>query len=117
MDANIRLDHNLISLESEHDVHVMLELSVPAGPENAARLPLRLALVVDRSGSMSGPKLETAKRCARWVASRLGSQDQLALVDFDDSVRLLAPLGAPSHVVAAIPRIAPAGRRTCRVGG
>src|SRR4051812_50022006 len=101
MDTTIRLDHNVISLESEHDVHVMLELSVPAGPENAARPPLRLALVLDRSGSMSGPKLETAKRCAAWLASRLGSQDQLALIDFDDSVRLLTPLGAPKQAASA----------------
>src|SRR5436309_15148344 len=102
MDANIRLDHNLISLESEHDVHAMLELSVPAGTESAARPPLRLALVLDRSSSTSGPKLATAKRCATWLASRLGEQDELALADFDDTVRLLAPLGAPAHAPAAI---------------
>jgi Ca-activated chloride channel homolog len=109
MDANIRLDHNLISLETEHDVHVMLELSVPAGAENAARPPLRLALVLDRSGSMSGPKLEVAKRCATWLDARLGAEDELALVDFDDYVRLLAPLGSPAEAAATIPGISPGG--------
>src|SRR4051794_23401237 len=95
MDARIRLDHSLIALESEHDVHVMLEVSVPEAGDTAAWAPLRLALMLDRSGSMGGPKLEIAKRCAGWLASRLRAEDQLALIDFDDEVRLLARLGPP----------------------
>ena len=108
MDTNIRFDHNLISLETERDVHVMLELSAPA-PAAQTRPPVRLALVLDRSGSMGGPKLEIAKRCARWLASRLRSGDQLALVDFDDEVRLLAPLGDPQATVSALTSIHPGG--------
>ncbi len=93
MHAHVRLEHALLSVEGEHDVHAMLELSAPAPPEDAARPPLRLALVVDRSGSMGGEKLEVAKRCAAWLVGRLRVTDELALVDYDDEVRLLAPLG------------------------
>jgi Ca-activated chloride channel family protein len=106
MKASVRLDHNLIAVDGEHDVHAMLELVAP-DPKSEKRAPLRLALVLDRSGSLGGDKLEFAKRCAAWLVSRLEPTDELALIDYDDEVRLLAPLGpvdqaALSHAIASI---------------
>ena len=111
MQASVRLDHQLLSFEGEHEVHAMLELSAPALPDDAARPPLRLALVLDRSGSMTGEKLAVAKRCAAWLVARLRPVDELALVDYDDRVRLLAPLAAVREgpLRAAIAGIHPGG--------
>ena len=92
MQASVRLEHQLLSIEGEHEVHAMLDISVPAPPEDGRRPPLRLALVLDRSGSMHGEKLAVAKRCAAWLVERLRPHDEFALVDYDDQVRLLAPL-------------------------
>jgi Ca-activated chloride channel family protein len=118
MHASVRLDHTLLAVEGEHDVHAMLELSVPAPADTAARAPLVLALVLDRSGSMDGPKLAVAKRCAAWLASRLRPEDELALVDYDDEVRLLAPL-APARERALLKALAAvqAGGQTNLSGG
>ena len=79
----------------------LAELVVPEREAAAERVPLQLALVVDRSGSMAGPKLAYAKRCASWLAGRLRPADRLALVDYDDRVRLLAPLAPVDHAALA----------------
>ena len=117
MEAAVKLDHVLLALDGEHDVNAMVEIVAPELETSDAREPLRVALVVDRSGSMSGRKLEVAKRCASWLVSRLDPRDQLALVDYDDEVRLLAPLSTPGAAHrAAIDRIH-AGGSTNLSGG
>ena len=91
MQPIIRPEHTLLAVESEHSVHCMFEVAVPEAAA-AERPPLDLALVIDRSGSMAGPKLDAAVACARWLAGRLRPDDRLALIDFDDEVRVLRSL-------------------------
>ncbi len=60
------------------------------------RLPVHLGLVVDRSGSMQGEKLLTAKRAALAVLDNLDERDHVAIVVFDDKIDTLQPLGPAS---------------------
>ena len=94
MDTNIRFDHQFLAVESDNAVHCMLELVVP-NVEGGVRAPLHIALVMDRSGSMAGPKLEVAKQCAAFLARRLAPADELAIVSYDDQVDLVR--GARRH--------------------
>jgi Ca-activated chloride channel homolog len=111
--ASLRLDHELLAVEQEHGVHCMLDLTAPPAPGDASRKPLHLALVIDRSGSMAGPKLETAKRCAVSLARKLRADDHLSVIAYDGAVALvhgLAPAGADrSALEHAIMQIPPGG--------
>ena len=94
--TSVRFDHQLLAVEAEHHVHCMLELTAPPAPADRIRKPLHLALVIDRSGSMAGDKLRTAAECAAYLARRLSPTDELAIVTYDDQVRLelaLSPVG------------------------
>jgi Ca-activated chloride channel family protein len=79
-------------------LRVLARVQAPAAPDDApARPPLHLALVLDRSGSMSGEPLEEAKRCARHIVDSLAPGDRAAIVAFDDEIDRVAPLTPPAN--------------------
>ena len=51
-------------------------------------IPLSVALVIDRSGSMSGTPLEDAKNAAKQFVSNMATSDRVALVSYDDVVQV-----------------------------
>lgn len=91
LDATVRLEHGLIAVEQEHRVDALLEIRAPDAPAAVTHPPATVVLVVDTSGSMAGDRLLTARDCVTWLASRLGPDDRVALVGFDDAARLLSP--------------------------
>ncbi|MBU8900038.1 VWA domain-containing protein [Corallococcus sp. M34] len=68
-------------------------------PEKLKRVPVNLALVVDRSGSMAGQKLTDAKRAAAELVRQLHPGDRLALVHYGTDVKAL-----PSAVISEATR-------------
>lgn len=59
--------------------------------EDASRTPVNLSLVIDRSSSMSGDKIAKAREAALLVLERLGTNDILSVVAYDNGVEVLVP--------------------------
>lgn len=102
-------------------VEVLVRVQAPDAPPGATvvRPPQALALVIDRSGSMSGRPLAEARRCAEFVVSRMRAVDTVALVQFDNRVDRLwpaVPLGDGDAVRAAIGRIDSGGNTNLHGG-
>ncbi|MBL9019236.1 MAG: VWA domain-containing protein [Myxococcales bacterium] len=73
---------------------------------------LAVVLVIDRSGSMSGPKLEAAKEAARTVAETLAPDDLLGVIAFDSESQVHVDAQRAANrakIAAAISRIQAGG--------
>ena len=89
----------LSDLDQDFHILVRLQSEPQAGFK---RTPLNLALVIDRSGSMQGPKLREAKRCVVDLIQRMHSEDQVGLVQYDDHVNTILPLTTVDQVSGII---------------
>ena len=83
-------------------LEVLVRVQAPDQPQEAKATVLakRLALVVDRSGSMSGEPLTEALRCVTHIAGCMTPADQLSVVVYDDEVNVLLPLSTMSSTDA-----------------
>lgn len=79
----------------------VLRVARQSPPTRPERRPLALALVLDRSGSMSGEKIETAKRAATTALDLLDERDQVTLVIFDSEIEVLQPVARVTPTLKA----------------
>ncbi|QYC41331.1 von Willebrand factor type A domain protein [Nonomuraea coxensis DSM 45129] len=83
---------------SETDLVVEISCRSAAG-QTRPQGPMNLCLVIDRSGSMDGPKLATAKKSCADIFRRLGDDDLLTVVVFDDEAQVIVNPQTPRDEV------------------
>lgn len=106
------LDLQLVALQQDDSVDVLVELTAPVAVGAAPRPPATLQVVLDRSGSMAGDRLDTAVTALLALVDRLAAGDNLGVVAFDNAVQVVVPTGPLTDkdtVRAALRSIVPGG--------
>ena len=83
------------------------------------RAPVNVAIVIDKSGSMSGEKIEKAKEAAILALHRLKSSDIVSVVLYDSEVEVLVPATKMTNrddVIRKIRRISAGGSTALYAG-
>jgi Ca-activated chloride channel family protein len=101
--------------ESGGETDLMIRITAVAAPSAASqRAPIDVAFIIDRSGSMGGGKLDTAKQGVNVALGHLDQRDRAALVMYDNEIDLvqeLSPVSAQARqaMAATLRRIEPRG--------
>ena len=82
---------NLVQLAEPQMLYVMIELEAPEDAQKSPAPPLNVCLVIDRSTSMQGEKMDIVKASAIQVLRNLRPQDILSVVAFSDRAEVIIP--------------------------
>lgn len=78
-----RLGHPVVPADTESETFLFVDISADAALRAAAPAPLDLAIVIDRSGSMKGRRLDNAMAATRSAIGRLRDGDLVSVVTYD----------------------------------
>jgi len=92
MKVKALLDIDLVALESTEKVTMMLDMTAPITVAAMSRPGQAVEVVLDRSGSMSGPVFNSAKESILKLIDRLAPQDSFGLIAFDNQALIIAPI-------------------------
>lgn len=91
MTVSLRTDRKLIRAQASSTRYVLFTVDAPEAPARADRLPINVALVLDRSGSMGGErKFVLARQAVKAALNMLSAEDRFTLVVYDDVVDVLS---------------------------
>lgn len=94
----LRTDRSLLRATERSTRYLRIALTAPVAPSQGDRSPVRVAIVLDRSGSMSGErKFPLAHQAVKQSLALLQPRDRFALVVYNAKVDVLAPCMPASH--------------------
>lgn len=93
---NIQTDRARIPAGSPSVRYLTIAVTAPARERRRARPAVHAALVLDRSGSMAGRKIEMARQAVEHAVRLLDDRDRLALVCYDTEIDVLLSATAAS---------------------
>jgi Ca-activated chloride channel family protein len=82
---------NAVSSDASTSLDLLVRIIPPAPETNLKRPQLNLGLVIDRSGSMAGQKMEYARQAAKFAVQQLLPTDRVSVTIYDHEVEVLVP--------------------------
>jgi Ca-activated chloride channel family protein len=94
-----------IVMEGTQDKNYLKISLTGFGLESTKRSPINLALVIDRSTSMRGDRIEKAREAAILAVQMLDADDTLSVVAYDSNVEVVIPASKVKNKEALIKKI------------
>jgi Ca-activated chloride channel homolog len=94
----------ILTARDHGDDYLMLFVQPPADVAPEMVRPKEMVFLVDKSGSMWGEPLDTAKAVIRTALSKMGPDDTFQIVAFDSTTESMSPHALPNkpeHIAAA----------------
>lgn len=89
--VNLSTSQSHLPVNQQTTVYLMLQLVQPRIEFGKQRLPVNISFVLDRSGSMCGPKMDYTRKAVQFALGNLDSNDIASLVTFDGLVEVPVP--------------------------
>jgi Ca-activated chloride channel family protein len=105
IDGVLAFGESALLASGSSDVYAELRLTGLAPESAAPRAPAALAVVIDHSGSMSGPKMQQADEAVVSLLSRMRDDDWLSVTVYDDSAEILQPLARVDTLRESLPAL------------
>lgn len=91
VDMDTSLNNNYLEAESKNLLYLKVGLTGFEIETDVDRPPINVAIVIDKSGSMQGDKIQKAKEAAILAVNMLGRNDILSVILYSDLVNVLVP--------------------------
>jgi Ca-activated chloride channel family protein len=80
----------VLATDTDQAIYALVEIKAGSGT-TAGSMPANFSLVLDRSGSMDGEKMENLKEAVGYMVDHLSDNDFVSVTIFDDQVETLIP--------------------------
>ncbi|MFX1284452.1 MAG: VWA domain-containing protein [Promethearchaeota archaeon] len=118
-DINIEVTPSSPYALADGETHLYIQLKLTGREIQVSRTNLNLGVVLDRSGSMHGSKLQKAKEAVEFVVNNLSKDDVFALTIYDhrvDTIISSAKLTNPASIITRLRSIRSRGRTNLHGG-
>jgi len=92
-------------LPDEQVLYILFDIAAGQATNRSSRIPLNVCLVLDRSTSMQGARLDQTKAAAQRMIDSLTSDDTLGIVTFSDKAEVVWPSQLLSDPIKARARV------------